>query len=106
MNILNKFTRKRKEMQDVVERIKKYKQLFSITSEELSKRSGIPLGTLNKILSSSTKSIKTETLAAIAKGLDVSVNDLVGREKKQEVYSRASARVYRRASRKTERNQT
>lgn len=90
MNILNKFTRKRKEMQDVVERIKKYKQLFSITSEELSKRSGIPLGTLNKILSSSTKSIKTETLAAIAKGLDVSVNDLVGREKKQEVYSRAS----------------
>ena len=60
-------------MQDVVERIKKYKQLFSITSEELSKRSGIPLGTLNKILSSSTKSIKTETLAAIAKGLDVSV---------------------------------
>ena len=77
-------------MQDVVERIKKYKQLFSITSEELSKRSGIPLGTLNKILSSSTKSIKTETLAAIAKGLDVNVSDLVGREKKQEVYSRAS----------------
>ena len=77
-------------MQDVVERIKKYKQLFSITSEELSKRSGIPLGTLNKILSSSTKSIKTETLSAIAKGLDVSVSDLVGREKKQEVYSRTS----------------
>ena len=77
-------------MQDVVERIKKYKQLFSITSEELSKRSGIPLGTLNKILSSSTKSIKTETLAAIAKGLDVSVSDLVGREKKQEIYSRST----------------
>ena len=51
MNILNKFIRKRKEMQDVVERIKKYKQLFSITSEELSKRSGITFGPLNKILS-------------------------------------------------------
>lgn len=90
MKILNIFILKRKDMQDVVDRIKKYKQLFSITSEELSRRSGIPLGTLNKILSSSTKSIKTETLAAIAKGLDVSVNDLVGREKKQEIYSRAS----------------
>ena len=89
MNLLNVFLPKRKDMQDVVERIKKYKQLFSITSEELSKRSGIPLGTLNKILSSSTKSIKTETLAAIAKGLDVSVSDLVGREKKQEIYSRS-----------------
>ena len=67
MNLLNIFLPKRKDMQDVVERIKKYKQLFSITSEELSKRSGIPLGTLNKILSSSTKSIKTETLAATLK---------------------------------------
>ncbi len=69
-------------MQDVIRRIKKYKQLFSITSDELSKRSGIPLGTLNKILSASTKSIKTETLSAIAKGLDVSVSDLVGKEKR------------------------
>ena len=47
-------------MDDVVQRIKKYKQMFSITSEELSKKSKIPLGTLNKILSSSTKSIKTD----------------------------------------------
>ncbi len=74
-------------MDDVVQRIKKYKQMFSITSEELSKKSKIPLGTLNKILSSSTKSIKTETLAAIASGLSVTVSDLVGKEKRGETYT-------------------
>ena len=74
-------------MDDVVQRIKKYKQMFSITSEELSKKSKIPLGTLNKILSSSTKSIKTETLAAIASGLGVTVSDLVGKEKRGETYT-------------------
>mgnify|MGYP004694357427 CR=1 FL=1 len=74
-------------MDDVVHRIKKYKQMFSITSEELSKKSKIPLGTLNKILSSSTKSIKTETLAAIASGLGVTVSDLVGKEKRGETYT-------------------
>ena len=74
-------------MDDVVQRIKKYKQMFSITCEELSKKSKIPLGTLNKILSSSTKSIKTETLAAIASGLGVTVSDLVGKEKRGETYT-------------------
>lgn len=74
-------------MDDVVQRIKKYKQMFSITSEELSKKSKIPLGTLNKILSSSTKSIKTETLAAIASGLGVTVSDLVGKEKRGETFT-------------------
>lgn len=74
-------------MDNVVQRIKKYKQMFSITSEELSKKSKIPLGTLNKILSSSTKSIKTETLAAIASGLGVTVSDLVGKEKRGETYT-------------------
>lgn len=57
---------------EIINVIKKNKGL---TSEELSKKSGVPLGTLNKILSGVTKDPKLETLRALAKTLDCNLDD-------------------------------
>ena len=55
--------------------IAEYKKKLGITSEELSKRSGVPLGTLNKILSGDTKDPKLGTLKAIARVLGCTLDD-------------------------------
>ena len=46
-----------------------------MTTEELSERSGVPIGTLNKILSGVTRDPKLETLKAIARVLGLSLDD-------------------------------
>ena len=46
-----------------------------LTNEELSIKSGVPLGTLSKITSGITKDPKLETLKAIAKVLNCSLDD-------------------------------
>ena len=49
-------------------------KLFKLTSKELSIKSGVPLGTLNKILAGQTDSLKVETLNKIRKtSTDLSV---------------------------------
>ena len=58
-----------------IEKISEYKRELRITTEELSKKSGIPVGTLNKILNGTTKNPRLETLKAIAKVLGLSLND-------------------------------
>lgn len=58
-----------------LEKINEYKKSLGMTTEELSKRSGVPIGTLNKILSGATKDPKLETLKAIAKALGLSLSD-------------------------------
>ncbi len=67
-------------MSDLAKRIKLLKDIRRLTSNQLSALSGVPLGTLNKVLSSSTKSVKTETLKKIADALSVSVAYLLGEE--------------------------
>jgi transcriptional regulator with XRE-family HTH domain len=57
---------------EIINELRKSKGL---TSEQLSNQSGVPLGTLNKILSGATKDPKLETLSAIAKVLDCSLDD-------------------------------
>lgn len=57
---------------EIINQLKKDKGL---TAEELSKKSGVPLGTLNKILSGVTKDPKLETLRALAKTLDCNLDD-------------------------------
>ena len=52
-----------------LEKINEYKKRMGLTTEELSKLSGVPVGTLNKILSGATKDPKLETLKAIARVL-------------------------------------
>ncbi len=58
--------------------IKRIKNKLNITNEELSQISGIPIGTLNKLLSGQTASVKLETLEILAKALNVSIHELIG----------------------------
>ena len=58
-----------------LEKIALYKKKLNLTTEELSARSGVPVGTLNKILSGATKDPKLETLKAIARVLNLTSND-------------------------------
>ena len=58
-----------------LEMIAIYKKKLGLTTEELSDKSGVPVGTLNKILSGATKDPKLETLKAIARVLGLSLND-------------------------------
>ena len=58
-----------------LEMIAIYKKKLGLTTEDLSDKSGVPVGTLNKILSGATKDPKLETLKAIARVLGLSLND-------------------------------
>ena len=58
-----------------LEKINEYKKKLGITTEELSNLSGVPVGTLNKILSGATKDPKLETLKDIARVLGLTLND-------------------------------
>lgn len=58
-----------------LEKIAELKKKLGITTEELSKRSGVPIGTLNKLLNGSTKDPKLETLKALARVLGCSLDD-------------------------------
>lgn len=57
---------------DIILELKKEKKL---TTEELSTLSGVPIGTLNKILSGTTKDPKLETLKALARVLGCTLDD-------------------------------
>ena len=67
-------------MTDLAQRIKQLKDIRRLTSKQLSILSGVPLGTLNKVLTESTKSVKTETLKKLADALSVSVAYLLGED--------------------------
>lgn len=58
-----------------LEKINEYKKKMGLTTEDLSRLSGVPIGTLNKILSGATKDPKLETLKSIARVLNLSLND-------------------------------
>jgi transcriptional regulator with XRE-family HTH domain len=57
---------------EIINELRKKKNL---TSEQLSSKSGVPLGTLNKILNGTTKDPKLETLKALARVLECSLDD-------------------------------
>lgn len=65
-----------------LEKIAEYKKKIGLTTEELSEKSGIPIGTLNKILNGTTKDPKLETLKAIARVLGLSLDDFDDTPKK------------------------
>ena len=58
-------------MKDIINKLKTEKTNKKITNAELSKISGVPLGTVNKILSGATKSIKAETLDKLKLALSI-----------------------------------
>lgn len=59
-----------------LEKINETKKELGLTTEELSNRSGVSLGTLNKILSGVTKDPKLETIRSIAYALGLTLDDL------------------------------
>ena len=60
---------------DNIKRLKKEKNL---TNESLSERSGISLGTLNKLLAGATEDPKLSTLLALSRALGVSMDEMLG----------------------------
>lgn len=66
---------------EIINELRKKKGL---TSEQLSVKSGVPLGTLNKILNGTTKDPKLETLKALARVLECSLDDFDDNPKKEE----------------------
>ncbi|MBQ8848952.1 MAG: LexA family transcriptional regulator [Clostridia bacterium] len=65
---------------DYIDRIKKLKNEKKITNERLSELTGIPLGTLSKILAGISDSPKLINIIAIAEALECSVDYLVSGE--------------------------
>ena len=62
---------------EYIDRIKKIKSQKKITNEQLSDMTGIPLGTLSKIMAEISDSPKFSNILAICKALDCSVNYIV-----------------------------
>ncbi|MDD3186577.1 MAG: helix-turn-helix transcriptional regulator [Anaerostipes sp.] len=58
-----------------LEKINEYKKKLGYTTDELSNKSGVPIGTLNKILSGATKDPKLETLKSISRVLGLTLDD-------------------------------
>ena len=66
-----------KEISIIAKNIKKYRAKMDISQDKLSKLAGITLHTITKIESGSTPNPTIETMAKIAKGLGVSIDDLM-----------------------------
>ena len=58
-----------------LEVINDIKRQRGMTTEELSEKSGVPIGTLNKILAGQTKDPKLQTVSALAKVLGCTLDD-------------------------------
>lgn len=58
-----------------LEKISEYKKSLNLTNDELAKLSGVPKGTLDKILSGVTKDPKLGTLKALAKVFKCTLDD-------------------------------
>ena len=66
-----------KELPAIARNIKKYRDKLGISQDKLSKLAGVTLHTLTKIESGATPDPRIETVSKIAKGLGVSVDDLL-----------------------------
>ena len=56
-------------------RLTKYRKEADLTLDELAERSGVPKGTINKIISGDTKSPSLDTVSALAAALGKTLND-------------------------------
>ncbi|MBR4033218.1 MAG: helix-turn-helix domain-containing protein, partial [Clostridia bacterium] len=62
---------------EYIERIKQIKNEKKITNEELARLSGIPLGTLSKLLAGLSDSVKLSNMIAICEALECSLDYIV-----------------------------
>ena len=58
-------------LQSNIEELKMRKRELKLTNQELSEKSGVPVGTLNKILSGATQYPRKETIDALLKAMDL-----------------------------------
>lgn len=68
---------KSKELPTIAKNIKKYRQKQGISQDKLSKLADIAYNVVIKIESGATPNPTIETMAKIARGLDVSIDDLM-----------------------------
>ncbi len=66
-----------KDLSAIAKNIKKYRGKLGVSQDKLSKLAGVTLHTLTKIETGATPDPRIETLKKIAKGLNVSVDDLI-----------------------------
>jgi transcriptional regulator with XRE-family HTH domain len=66
-----------KDLPNIAKNIKKYREKLGISQDKLSKLASVTLHTLTKIEIGATPDPRIETLKKIAKGLNVSVDDLI-----------------------------
>lgn len=66
---------------ETIEKIKKLKDESGLTAAQLSEKSGVPLGTLNRILSGKQKSVKSDTLKSLAIALGTTIKYLSSDER-------------------------
>ena len=79
---------------DYLDRIKQIKSERRITNDELSEKTGIPLGTLSKILAGISDSPKFANIMAICEALECSVNYIVtGEEDNQNNYTLSNSEI-------------
>jgi transcriptional regulator with XRE-family HTH domain len=69
-----------------LEKISKFRELKKMTLKELSIKSGIPISTIKKISSGVTTNPNLETVQAIAKALDCSLDDFDDNAKEKNNY--------------------
>ena len=65
------------ELSTIAKNIKKYRNKLGISQDKLSKLASVTLHTLTKIETGATPDPRIETLKKIAKGLNVSIDDLI-----------------------------
>ena len=70
-----------------LENVKKIKKEKRLTNEMLAEKSGISLGTLNKLLSGSTEDPKLSTLSALKNALGISFDEMLGEKSENEISS-------------------
>ena len=62
---------------EIISKLKKIKAEKGFTNESLAEKSGVALGTLNKLFSGSIGSIKLDTLFLLAVALGVDLGEIV-----------------------------
>jgi transcriptional regulator with XRE-family HTH domain len=67
------------------EKLKIMKEKSGFTTEEISLKSKVPIGTLNKIFANQTKNPKLETIKSIVKVLGYTLDDLSDLPKKNKI---------------------
>lgn len=73
-----------------VEILNERRKELKISYAELSKRSGVPLGTVNKILSGATKNPNFDTLIALCGALDISIDSLLDEGSARQILENSS----------------